>query len=102
MGHKYILFTTYHTMHNAVKAHARPCTRMHAQQQGTLHSKETIQQAVHVSLHLGRRTQRRGIDVYGLKGDKKKKRKPFFSPSFCRLSTGQINNPNVRDTDVVS
>lgn len=60
------------------KAHARPCTRMHARQQGTLQSKETIRQAVHVSLHLNRRAQKRGIDVYGLKGDKKREKETFF------------------------
>lgn len=47
-------------------AHAHVCTHTNMRTP----FKETIQRAVHVSSHLNRRIQERGIDVYGLTGEK--------------------------------
>lgn len=76
-------------MHNAVQSsrtHAHAHVRTHTNKHAPFI--KTIQQPVHVSVHLNRRIQERGIDVYGLTGEE---------IVFCTLSTGQINIQSVRE-----
>ena len=77
-------------MHNAVQS-SRTHAHAHVHTHTNTHAPfiKTIQQPVHVSLHLNRRIQERGIDVYGLTGEE---------IVFCTLSTGQINIQSVRET----